>query len=234
MAMKRTRRRPPRRPQASMTTRRYSPPYFEAHDPHELRVEAERIADREGLEVGHAMWVALHKLERRQVEQLLKSLGCDPSTPDWESAFFKLARHCCNVGQIRRARGGSSGTNKKWTFEHEFILLMEVHRLTRDGSSERAAIKQISKDRAYDQVFPYEERVDGIRVKSRRRVKDDNIRLREVSRQRREEAIRRRFESIKQRGKNDPKRLELALGLTIPDSVIPILTLLDLFPKPSK
>jgi hypothetical protein len=218
-----------------MTTRRYSPPHFEAHDSHEIRIEAERIAEREGMEVGHAMWVALHEREKKQVKQVLESLGCDPSAPDWESAFFKMARLYCNVGQIRRARGGSSGSNKKWNFEHEFMLLMEVRRLIRDGISvsERAAIKQIANDPAYDSEFPYEERVDEIRVMSRRRVIHETD-LRIISRQRREEALRRRLESIKQRSKNDPKGLERALGLTTPDSMMRIIRLLDLLPNPSK
>jgi hypothetical protein len=216
-----------------MTTQRYSPPHFDAHDPHELRIEAERIAEREGMEVGHAMWVALHEFERRQVEQLLKSLGCDPSTPDWQVAFFKLARHYCNVGQIRRARGGSKST-RKWTPDNEYRFLMEVlRRLQKQGLSERAAIKQIANDPAYDNEFPYEERVDGYRVISRRRVEHETD-LRKVSRQRREEALRSRFASIKQRIKNDPKGLERALGLTTPDSMMRIITLLDLLPNPSK
>jgi hypothetical protein len=185
------------------------------------------------MEVGHAMWVALHEREKKQVIQVLESLGCDPSAPDWESAFFKMARLYCNVGQIRRARGGSSGT--KWTFKHEFTLLMEVVRLIRDGisDSERAAIKQIANDPAYDNAFPYEERVDDIRVISRRRIEHDTD-LRKVSRQRREDALRRRFESIKQRSKNDPKGLERVLGLNTPDSMMRIITLLDLLPNPSK
>jgi hypothetical protein len=177
------------------------------------------------MEVGHAMWVALYEREKKQVEQVLESLGCDPSAPDWESAFFKMARLYCNVGQIRRARGGSSGT--KWTLEHEFILIAEVGRLIREGisDSDRAAIKRIANDPAYDNVFPYEERVDDIRVMSRRRVVHETD-VRKISRQRREEALRRRFESIKQRSKSDPKGLERVRGLNIPDSMMRIITML--------
>jgi hypothetical protein len=220
MAIKRSRSLRRRRQQASGKTPRYNLPWFEPYRARELQNKASRVAEREGIDVVNAMYVALHEIEEQQVEQVLKSLQCDPSTPDWRSAFFKLARLCCNVGRVRRARGGGSGT-RKWTTDYEF--LMEMRTLVRQGLSERGAIRKIANDPAYDDVFPTDEQRPGLRVVSRQRP-----------RRGREDALRKRWELLKQRIKSDSKPLERQLGLTTPDYVMSILSQLDIFPNPSK
>jgi hypothetical protein len=178
------------------------------------------------------MYVALHELEKRQVEQILKSLGCDPSTTDFRRAFFKLARHFCHVAQVRRARGGGAG-RKKWTPENECRLLLEMRRLQSEGLSERNAIKKIANDKSYNDVFPYEGRVDDVRVISRRlsREREEEKSLTAMSLQRREEALRKQWDLLKRRIKSEPRPLERAFGLTTPDRVMRIISELDLFPE---
>jgi hypothetical protein len=116
---------------------------------------------------------------------------------------------------------------------------MEVLRLQRqDGLSERRAIKEIAKDPAYDNVFPYKEQRDVRRVTSRPR-REDALRVRwesreERMRQSREVTLRKRWELLKRRTKSDPKRLERALGLTTSASVMHIMGELDIFPEPLK
>jgi hypothetical protein len=156
MATKRARK--PRRQRASRKAQRYTLPWFEPYDLHEFRTEAGRIAEVASIDALNAHYVVLHALEKAQVEQVLKSLGCDPSTPDWRSAFFKLARHFCNVGQVQRARRDT----RKWTAEKENILLREVLRLKGKGLSERQAIKMIAENPLFDDVLPHTEQIEVI------------------------------------------------------------------------
>src|SRR5262249_30401161 len=241
MARKRARRVRSHGLPASRKARRDRPPVLGPWDPHELRTLAEAVALRLRIDAVSARYVALHALELWQVEQVLKGLGCDPSTPDWKSAFFKLARHCCNVGQVRQARGSSTSTIK-WTSDKDIKLVMEVAVLrSREKISERAAIKKIANDRAYDNVFPYEEVVDGFRVKSRRRPKEISRRrdaeetFREISRRRREDGLRQRLARLKRNRSGGPSDALMGTITQLAgpsDAIMRIITKLDIFPEP--
>jgi hypothetical protein len=188
------------------------------------------------------MYVALHELEKRQVEKILKSLECDSIAPDWRSAFFKLARHFCNVGIQAR-----DGTTSKWTAEKENILLSEMLRLLEqklpEGQklSERQAIKMIGENPFFDDLLPHTEQKEVIdkRIRTSRRKHEprkgwasmEDRRMRN-SRQRRVDALRKVWESLKRRITGDPKSLERAFGLTTPPWVMHILSQLDIFPEP--
>jgi len=235
MATKRARQ--PRRKlrRASRKVRRYNPPVFGPWNSHEIRTLAEAVALRLRIDAVSARYVALHALKLWQVEEILKSLGCDPSTPDWRSAFFKLARHFCNVGQVRRARGGGT---RKWTDEKESILLREMRRLHEQGLSERQALKRIADNPVFDDVLPYTEQIEVIDRSIRTSGRKDAPRkgwesVEDRPRERRMDALRKVWELLKGRIRSDPKSLERALGLTkLPPGVMRIISHLDIFPEP--
>jgi len=129
---------------------------FLQFEPHHLRklVDAARAIDGPAGQQETFIHV-LRRENEKQIEQLLRSMGLDPATPNvWERAFFLLAVLHHGVGHVVWRPRRTNKNAAKWSVEHDLALINEMIELRRRGHSERAAIKVLSHSRK-EHLFPY-------------------------------------------------------------------------------
>ena len=91
-----------------------------------------------------------------QMQELLESLGLDPSRPDvWQRGFFLLAHYHHGVCHITWSPRRTNSNPSTWTLDRNLAFLYEITTLTAAGLSERAAVRQIASDPAKQKLFPY-------------------------------------------------------------------------------
>jgi hypothetical protein len=148
-----------------------------------------------------------------EIKRLLRQLGHDPASPDWQTAFLDLAAvyldderrtasdlwyamaYLYTVEQ-KRAAGNLWETRRqgKWDADSDMLLVREVSLLTRQGLSERQAFKQLARAPKKLAWFPYAEQ---------KSTRDRNT----SPQSRAAEALRRRFEGIKKTFSDDVLRI---------------------------
>jgi len=90
----------------------------------------------------------------RQLRKLIKDIGLNPDSSDgWRRAFAELARLHYGIGYCEYDRPVNRRRSQTWTDETEGRLYAVMRGLTKDGRSEREAIKIIAASRE----FPYRE-----------------------------------------------------------------------------
>jgi len=128
-------------------------PIFKAHDLRLLLREA-RANKNVGVDIG--VLAAFRRHNEIQMKKLLGHLGIDPSQPDAASrGFFLLAHYHHGLGCLAWYRRRTNRNAATWTSTNDFALLREVVMLTKEGLSERAAIKRPAADRKKRPLFPY-------------------------------------------------------------------------------
>lgn len=181
-------------PPADLDALRKRLPVFKPHNLGELIEEAR--GDTTETDLDMAVLQAMRRRNAAQVEELARSLGIDPTSPDGRRAVYLLGVRYFGVGQISvrpRRRNRNPAT---WTVEQDASLVREVVSLTSKGSSERKAVRSLAGDRAKRALFPYREK---------RSVSKAN----ELDR--RANALRRRLHTLKSR----PNGLAEALGANL-------------------
>jgi len=127
-------------------------PVFEPHDLQLLLDEAR--ADSTGGAL-HALLSAFRRRNDIQSNDLLKSLGIDPSRSDAQSrGFFLLANIFCGVGRLAWHPRRTNRNSATWTLNDNIALLREVTILRGRGLSLRAAVKELAADKKSGTCFP--------------------------------------------------------------------------------
>jgi len=91
---------------------------------------------------------------QKQMVDLLRCLGIDPSRPDaWEKGFYLLANYHHGVGHLTWRIPRTNRNAVKWTNAADRTLLMEVATLKTTGLSEQQAIKRIVSDPQRENSF---------------------------------------------------------------------------------
>jgi hypothetical protein len=213
--------------------------YFDPYDTQQLLTDARAIAESQGMALDAAVNVTLYANQKMQLEKLLTCLGCETSSPDWKTAFFKLAQLCCNVGRLVHHPSGNISNARTWTLEDESNLLTAVRRLREDGFSERDAIKILGEDPSYDAIFPHREQTPGRRAVKRRARADEwhegsRAERTTDSRQSRVNALWKRWQRLNRKIKNTSDGFADTIGATHMSEFELSLWLLNLPPTPPK
>jgi len=89
---------------------------------------------------------------KEQTEELLRAIGFDPQNVNWRSAFMRLANIHHARGRLVYTPKRTNSNAKKWTFEHDSLLLEMLWQLKADGIEGSAATPELRKQ------FPYHTR----------------------------------------------------------------------------
>lgn len=140
-------------PEGSREALREKLPQFQPHDISALIAEAKSTAKTD---IDRAILVALRRRTNEQLLELLRCLGIDPSDRRaWEKGFYLLAFCHHGAGQISVYQSRTNRNAAKWTPSHDYLLLREVMIFTRNGLSERDAVKKLAADKTKMSQFPY-------------------------------------------------------------------------------
>ena len=170
---------------------------FEPHDWQSLVSKSHTS----GSELGQTVVLAIRQSNQRQMLDLLRRLGIDPSQPDaWKKGFFRLACRHYGVGRVARRLSRPSRNAATWSASDDLRLLELVVKLTAAGKSERQAIKQIASNPKMRRQLPYREK------------RTESYYLRQNENSKREAALRSRLRHLK-RSSNENTILNQALGL---------------------
>jgi hypothetical protein len=125
--------------------------------PHDLRALV-----KEAVAGGNAAFVsAFRRRNQEQMNDLLRSLGVDPSLPDaYKRGFFLLAHYSHRLGHLAWYPRRTNRNAATWTHEHDWVLLMGVGRLKAEGLSETKAVKAIASDPKLGRYLPYREQTN--------------------------------------------------------------------------
>jgi hypothetical protein len=161
-------------------------PKFEPHDLRSIINKARSSADQSGID--EAVVLEIRRRNQRQMLDLLRGLGINPSQPDaYQKGFYWLAFYHHGVGHLAWQRSRTNRNAATWTNGDDLNLLVEVIRLKATGLSELEAIKRIASDRRTNKLFPYREQ-------SHRSGSDFSV---QKEPKKRRSALRRRLQRLK-------------------------------------
>jgi hypothetical protein len=208
--------------QTEIDAQRRKLPNFDPYDTRQLLADAAPLESR-GINRDAALTVVWRENKKNQIDHLLRCLGYDPSNPDWQKAFSKLARLYFNVGRLAYRQPAGRANASTWTPAAELNLIMEVRRLVRGGFTEKEAIKIIGEDPAYDAIFPYREQMPGRREIKRQMPVDEwheGTRTERIAdlRKPRADALLKYWRRLKETFQGTPDPLARALGAIPPES----------------
>jgi hypothetical protein len=95
---------------------------------------------------------------KEQTEELLRAIGFEPQNVNWRSAFMRLANIHHARGRLVYTPKRTNSNAKKWTFEHDSLLLIMLWQLKAESIEGSAAIMKIVATPELRKQFPYDTR----------------------------------------------------------------------------
>ena len=160
-------------------------PKFKPHDLQPILNAARAVEGQSWSD--HAV-LEIRRRNQKQMADLLRRLGVDPSQPDaWQRGFFLLAFYHHGVGNLTWRIPRTNRNAATWTNAADLNLLREVTTLmAAAGISELQAIKRIVSDPQKRKLFPYREQN---RIGSHSSLQNEKVK--------RQTALRRRLQHLK-------------------------------------
>lgn len=160
-------------------------PKFKPHDLQPILNAARAVEGQSWSD--HAV-LEIRRRNQKQMADLLRRLGVDPSQPDaWQRGFFLLAFYHHGVGNLTWRIPRTNRNAATWTNAADLNLLREVTTLmAAAGISELQAIKRIVSDPQKRKLFPYREQN---RIGSLSSLQNEKVK--------RQTALRRRLQHLK-------------------------------------